>query len=149
MIVRFLVNTAVCAVALWGTTLLITWFTGSPGNGMWLEPWGGLTAIPDNAWGRLAAQTLNYLGAAVLFGLVRALLGPLLRTIGLPFIVLTLGLFWWVINAALLHTTAWVGGLLGFGIHVDGFWWGVGAALILSILTGLLKLLIAPSQRRG
>jgi putative membrane protein len=67
--------------------------------------------------------------AAVLLGLVNALVRPLVVLVTLPITVLTLGLFLWVVNAAMLGLTAWL--LPSF--HIEGF----GSALLGALVVGL------------
>lgn len=74
------------------------------------------------------------LGIAVVFGLVNALIGPLLRIISLPLTMVTLGLFALVINGALLAITA---GLTD-ALDVGGIFPTILAALLISVLTGIL-----------
>jgi putative membrane protein len=76
------------------------------------------------------------LGVALLFGLVNALVGPLLRLITLPLTVVTFGLFALVVNAALLALTAG----LSDSLDVGGFLAAVVAALLISVLSGLISL---------
>jgi putative membrane protein len=76
--------------------------------------------------------------AAVVLGLVNALVKPLLVILTLPITVLTLGLFLLVINALLL----WGVGSLLPGFHVDGFWWAMLGALLYSLLTWALSALL-------
>ncbi len=71
---------------------------------------------------------------ALVFGLVNAILKPILMLISLPFLFLTLGLFTFVINAALLLLTA----RLMPGISVEGF----GAALLGSVVISLVSLIL-------
>ncbi|MEO6204170.1 MAG: phage holin family protein [Mycobacteriales bacterium] len=74
---------------------------------------------------------VNYLVIAVIFGLVNAFIGPILRLLSFPITMLTLGLFRLVINAALVGITAW----LTSRLQVDGFVTAVLAALIISAVT--------------
>jgi putative membrane protein len=71
---------------------------------------------------------------AALFGLVNALIGPVLRLLSLPFTVITLGLFALVVNAALLGLTA---GLTDY-LDVGGFFETLWAALLISIFSAVL-----------
>jgi putative membrane protein len=71
----------------------------------------------------------TYLWIGLLFGVVNAVVGPVLRLLSLPFVVLTLGLFLLVINAALLGLTA----LLTDRLTVDGFLTALLGGLILAI----------------
>jgi putative membrane protein len=88
----------------------------------------GLNVIP-NETGPLGA-TGTYLWIGLLFGVVNAIVGPVLRLLSLPFVVLTLGLFLLVVNAALLGLTA----LLTDRLTVDGFGTAILGGLILAIV---------------
>ena len=77
---------------------------------------------------------IGLLGAALLFGLVNALLGPILRLLTLPLTVVTLGLFTLVVNAILLFAAAGLSDTL----EVGGFLATVGAALLLSVVSTVL-----------
>src|SRR3954464_13041265 len=72
----------------------------------------------------------TYLWIGLLFGVVNAIVGPILRLLSLPFVVLTLGLFLLVVNAALLGLTA----LITDRLEVDGFLTAVIGGLILAIV---------------
>ena len=78
--------------------------------------------------------------AAVLLGLANAVLKPILVLLTLPVTILTLGLFLLVINGLLF----WAVSALMTGFEVRGFWTGVLGALVYSVLTGLLSLLVRP-----
>jgi putative membrane protein len=71
----------------------------------------------------------TYLWIALVFGVVNAVVGPVLRLLGLPFVVLTLGLFLLVINAAVLGITAAVTDRLS----IDGFVTAIIGGLILAV----------------
>ena len=88
----------------------------------------GLNVLP-NPGGPLG-EAGTYLWIGLLFGVVNALVGPVLRLLSLPFVVLTLGLFLLVINAALLGLTAAISDRL----TVDGF----GTALIGGLILALV-----------
>ena len=76
----------------------------------------------------------SLLGVALLFGLVNALIGPLLRLISLPLTLMTFGLFSLVINAALLGITAG----LSDSLDVGGFFATILAAILISVLNTVL-----------
>jgi putative membrane protein len=76
---------------------------------------------------------------ALIFGVVNALLAPVIKLISLPFIILTLGLFLLVINAAMLLLTSWISGELGLGFEVDGFLTAVLGAIVVTIATWILE----------
>lgn len=88
---------------------------------------------------------VSLLWVALLFGLVNALLGPLLRLVSLPLTVVTLGLFGLVVNGALLGITA----AITDSLDVGGAWAAIGAALVISAVTAALMLLIAPVLGAG
>jgi putative membrane protein len=87
----------------------------------------GLDVIP-NPEGPLG-EFGTYLWIGLIFGVVNAIVGPVLRLLSLPFVVLTLGLFLLVVNAALLGLTAALTGRL----TIDGFGTAVLGGLILAI----------------
>ncbi len=68
-------------------------------------------------------QVLTIVGVAVIFGLVNALVKPLLKLVSLPLVVLTLGLFLIVINALMLLLTSWLSGVVGLDFTVQSFFW--------------------------
>ena len=70
--------------------------------------------------------------AGLLLGIVNAFVRPIALLLALPALVLTLGLFLLVINAAMLGLTAWASGQLGLNFRVDGFWSAVFGALVIS-----------------
>ncbi|OGW66508.1 MAG: hypothetical protein A3H49_06575 [Nitrospirae bacterium RIFCSPLOWO2_02_FULL_62_14] len=80
-------------------------------------------------------------GAAtvIVLALLNAVVRPVLYLFSFPMIMFSLGLFMVIINAILLHLTAW----LVTGFTVDGFWPSVWAALIISVVSTVLNLLIS------
>src|ERR1700756_3139375 len=86
---------------------------------------------------------------AVIFGLVNAIIKPIVQILSIPLYIVTLGLFHVVVNALMLwitariteHTTHW-------GLQIDHFWWtAIWAAIALSIVSWLLSLLSRDFQR--
>jgi len=77
----------------------------------------------------------TYLWIALLFGLVNAVLGTLLRLLTLPLIILTLGLMSFAITVAMLSLTA----ALSSKLDIDGFWSAVGAALIVAVVSAIIE----------
>lgn len=86
-------------------------------------------------------QTL--LVGALVLGLLNAFFRPLILLLTLPVNVLTLGLFTLIINGMIFYLAAW----LVTGFHVTGFWTSFVAALVFSIVSFLLNLLIRPDCR--
>lgn len=76
---------------------------------------------------------------AAIFGIVNSALRPLLTVLTCPLVVLTLGLFTFVINAMLLLFTAWLSGQFNLGLEVDGF----GAAFVGGLLIGLVSVALS------
>jgi len=84
---------------------------------------------------------------ALILGLVNAFIRPLLKFFTCPLIILTLGLFLFVINAAMLGLTAWVAGQLGIGFGVAGFGAAFWGALVISLVSLALTLLIRGEEK--
>jgi putative membrane protein len=85
---------------------------------------------------------LTLLWVALLFGVVNALLGPIVHLLALPLTVITFGLFGLVVNGLLLATTAG----LSDDLDVGGFLGTVVGALIISIITAVLGLVLRPMR---
>jgi putative membrane protein len=85
------------------------------------------------------------LWVAVIFSVVNLILGPVFRLLSLPFIVLTLGLFLLVVNAALLAITA------GLSTHldIDNFWSAVLGGFLIALFSWLAELLLPLFRRHG
>ena len=96
--------------------------------------------------GTTSEQVLRLLLVAVVFGLVNAVVRPVVKLLSLPFILLTLGLLIFVINALMLMLTSWLSGKLGLGFHVDGFGTALVGALIITIVSWGLDVLL-PDDR--
>jgi len=87
-------------------------------------------------------KLLHLLLVAVIFGVVNTFVSPVVKLLSLPFIILTLGLLIFVINALMLMLTGWLSTQFGLGFHVDGFWTAVLGAIIISIVTWGLELVL-------
>lgn len=74
--------------------------------------------------------------AAVVIGLINATLGLLLKVLTLPLTLLTLGVFWWVVNALMLMLAS---KLLSPSFRVDGFLWAFVGAIVLSLVNMVLR----------
>jgi putative membrane protein len=90
---------------------------------------------------------------ALIFGVVNALARPFLALLTCPLMILTLGLFTLVINGLMLALTGWIAGQLNLGFTVDGFWAAFLGALVVSIVSFALTVLIRdeshPRERRA
>src|SRR5690606_10307788 len=122
--VRFIIRTLAAAVALWVAVQLLD---------------GIEVTAPENSatyWGTL-------LIVALIFGLIHAIVKPIVKALGCALIVLTLGLFLLVINAAMLLLTSWVAGQLSIDFHVASFWPDAFlGAIIISVVSWVLGLFI-------
>ncbi len=108
---------------------------------------GWLPGIRAESTGWLAIIAL-----ALVFGLVNALLRPLLKLLTCPLILLTLGLFTLVINAGLFWLTGLIGQTWNIGFSVDGFWaalWGgLVVGVVSTVLTVILRDEVSPRRSR-
>ena len=120
----FLVRLLVNAAALWAATRLVP----------------GVTYAGDLA---------PFLGVALVFGVVNAFIAPVAKILTFPLILVTLGLFALVVNGLMLWLTSSLAGALGLGFHVRGFWAAFWGALVVSLVSTMLSLLVSDSRRRG
>jgi putative membrane protein len=87
-----------------------------------------------------SSQLVTILWVAVIFGLLNALIKPIMRLLSLPVIILTLGLFALIVNAAMLELTSWVAGQFSLAFRVDDFFWdAVIGSIIISIVSMILN----------
>lgn len=123
LVLRLLIN----ALALWLTTLIVT----------------GVKIVAYAPGGTLEF-VLTLLLVAVIFGIVNGVIGNLIRIVAFPIYILTLGLISLIVNGLLLLLVGWISSLIGFGLVVSGFWWGVLGALVLGIIGWLIGILLRP-----
>lgn len=126
---RFLVRLLINAVALWLTTLIV----------------GGVHVVPY-APGTTEA-ILTFLLVAFIFGIVNGVVGTAIRVVAFPVYILTLGLIALIVNGLLLLIVHGISTLIGFGLVVDGFWWGVLGALVLGLISWLIGIVLRPVIR--
>ena len=86
------------------------------------------------------------LAAGIVLGLVNAIIRPLLIVLTLPVTLVTLGLFIFVINGLMLWLTSAVSGALGLGFRVEGFWPAFWGALVVSLVSTALSLMMRPPR---
>lgn len=80
---------------------------------------------------------------ALIFGLLNAVIKPIVTILSLPAIVLTLGLFTLIVNAFMLELTSWFAGQFNLAFHVDAFFWdAVLGALIITIVSMILNAIL-------
>lgn len=87
-------------------------------------------------------RVVTLLLVALIFGVVNAVVRPVVKLLSLPFIILTLGLLIFVINALMLLLTGWLADQVGLGFHVAGFWTAVLGGLIVMVATWVLELVL-------
>jgi putative membrane protein len=116
-VVRLLIN----AAALWVATRVVPGVTYSGG------------AIP-------------FFGVALVFGVVNTLVGFTTKVLTFPLILVTLGLFIFIINGLMLWLTSVVSGVLGLGFRVEGFWAAFWGALVVSLVSTVLGLMMRPPR---
>ena len=125
--IRFLVSSIISAGAIWLVTFLIPAVT--------LTPYGG-----DGLW-----QTIgSFLLVGAIFGLINAIIAPVVKVLAFPLYVLTFGLISFVINGALLLFVAWlsteigadiltIDGFTSEGLTIESLGWAILASIIISI----------------
>ncbi len=128
LIVRLLIN----ALALWLTTFVVV----------------GIHVVAFAPAGTFET-VVTYLVVAAIFGLVNGIIGNFIRIVAFPIYILTLGLISLIVNGLLLLLVAWLSSLLGFGLVVDGFWEGVLAALVLSLIAWLIGIILRPLTKKN
>jgi len=121
-VLSLIIRLAVNAVALWVATLII--------SGVEIEH------------GSTEEQVITLIVVAAIFAAVNVVVRPVVKLLSLPFYVLTLGLFTFIVNALMLWLTSWIAGLLDVAFHVDGFWSAVLGGLVISFVSWLLNLLV-------
>jgi putative membrane protein len=86
---------------------------------------------------------------AIVFGLLNAVVRPVLKLLTFPFLILTLGLFIFVLNAVMLWLTGAISDALGLGFHVSGFVAAFKGALVVSIVSFVLSLFVGRDRKEG
>ena len=100
----------------------------------WLIP--GITISDTNGWVTVAVM------AAVL-GFVNAIIRPILAFFSCGCIVLTMGLFMLVINAATLSLASWISNeLFNVGFYIDGFWPALFGSIVISVVSFFLSIFL-------
>jgi putative membrane protein len=122
-VTRFLSWLVTTGVAVAAATLLIDgiYFTG-----------------PVHGQEEIKHKLVPLLLVALILGVVTSFVKPILTILSIPFIIVTLGLFLLVINAAMLKLTSWLADKLDIGFHVEGFWPAVGGALVITVVTWIV-----------
>jgi putative membrane protein len=133
---RFVVSAIGNAIALWLETLVFA--AAGAGYALHVSPYASDPV----------SVVLTYLLLGLLFGVVNGVLGTAIRIVAFPLYLLTLGLISLLVNGLLFLLVAWISSLIGFGLVVGGFWWGVLGALVLAVLSWLIGLVLRPLNGR-
>ena len=122
---NFAIRTAINAVGLWLAAFLV----------------GGIHLAADDS--KFASKFTTVILVALLFGVVNAIVKPIAKLLSFPFIVLTLGLFTFIVNAFMLQLTEWIAEPLGLSFAIDDFFWdAVIGALIITIVAMVLSFVL-------
>lgn len=95
----------------------------------------------------LQSGVLSVIWLALIFGLVNALLRPLISLLTCPLIVLTLGLFTLLINTFLFWLTGQIGHLFGIGLTMNGFWPAFLGGVVVTVVSVVLTLILNDEMR--
>ena len=96
----------------------------------------------------VTSKVLTLLAVALIFGVINAVLKPIVKIVGCAFYILTLGLIALVVNALLLWLTSWLADKLNLPWHITGFWPAFWGAIIVSVVGWLLSILIGDRDGR-
>ncbi len=125
---RFVIRVLITAVALLVATLVL------PG----IEVTAGTTL----------SKVATLVVVALIFGVINAVLKPIVKVVGCVFYILTLGLIGLVVNALLLWLTSWVAGKLNLPFHITGFWPAFWGAIIVGVGAWLLSITLGENRHR-
>ena len=130
---RFVIRVVVNAFAFWVVTLI---------------PALLVTVVPF-APGETLQLVLTLLLIGALFALVNTIIGTVIKIVAFPLYILTLGLISLIINGFLLWITAWLMHWWDWGLRVEDFWWGVVAALVITLINWVFGILLRPQKKKS
>ena len=116
-------------------TYLVKWFITSLAFGLTAYL---LTGIKTDS-------VLTILIAALVFGLVNSFIKPFILLITLPINIMSLGLFTFIINGFMI----WITSKIVTDFHVESFWWGVLAAIFVSVISGFLGVFLPNEEKKN
>lgn len=126
---QFLLRVLANGVAIWLTSELLS----------------GVAVNDNDTW----QSTVLVVGViALIFTLVNTIVKPIVKVVTFPIYILTLGLFFVVVNAAMLLLTSWISSHTAFGLTIDNFGTAVIASLIISVVAAII-VAILPDRRRS
>lgn len=118
-----IIRLVITAVSLWIANLVIS----------------GIELTTDSVPGKIG----TLLAVAVIFGIVNAILRPIIKTIGCGLYVFTLGLVALIVNGLLFLLTSWIAGRLDLPFHVADFWpSAVLGALLVGVVSWVLNMVV-------
>jgi putative membrane protein len=121
--VQFLIKIVVNAVAIWVATAIV--------NGV---------TVTSGSTGR---KIVTLLVIGLLFGIVNAVIKPVVKFFSFPFYILTLGLFSLIVNALMLELVSWLSGKIGISFTIAHFFWdAILAAIVVSLVSLVLHLVL-------
>lgn len=129
---RFIIRVVINAFAIWVVTLI---------------PVLGIT-VKAFAPGETLQLVLTLLAVAAIFALVNTIIGTVIKVVAFPLYILTLGLISFIVNGFLLWLTAWITSGFGWGLGVESFWWGVVAAIVISIINAVFGAILRPQKKK-
>jgi putative membrane protein len=121
-VLRFLIRTAATAAGLWVATAVIS----------------GITVSGSSGW----STALTLFAVAIIFGVVNAVIKPIIQVLGCLFYLVTLWLISFVVNALLFWLVGWLAGLLHLPFHVAGFWSAFWGAIIVSVVSWAITVIL-------
>lgn len=98
--------------------------------------------VPENP------NPVAWVWLALIFGLVNALIKPIVKLLSCALILVTLGLFTLLINTAMFYVTAWIGSQFGVGLIISNFGAAFLGALIVSVISLFANVIIKDETRR-
>ncbi len=126
----FTIKVVVNALAIWVATLVVSGIAVGDGNDDTL------------------ARVVTYLLIGLIFGLVNAVIKPIVKLIALPLYILTLGLFTFVVNAFMLQITSWIAQVTPLTFSIDEFFWtAILGAVVVTLVSMVLHLLLPDGKK--
>lgn len=111
---------------------------------VWIVPGIHIDAVGNDTVGLI----ISYLAVGLIFGVVNALVRPVVKVLSLPITCLTLGLFTVVINALMLMLTGWITQFTPAELTIDNFWWdAIVGTIIISIVSAVLGLFVSSDRQ--
>lgn len=108
--------------------------------------WVGGVEIIDNGTTESTIIVVALVG--LVFTAVNAVIKPVVQVLSIPFYILTLGLFFLVVNGAMLMLTSWVTSHFDYGLTVDSFGTAVWASVIISLISLILALVLPSGEKK-